>query len=166
MKITLLTTCDWGNEGDELEKPDAWVKHHARKIGEVFELVEDSVAKAGVKISDGGSIEKAYALLSDGDKDSIRKGFKKLVERKSGWILVDCTNKVMQEIHISAISREVEIKDAKNSAIVRAGEKLKRLAAMKGLLKAMVEDGDVLLEYSEVDKFDILKEIDELVFRG
>ena len=160
-KILLLE--DWdgqGKSGEELTKSEDWVKFHARKIGVIFEVVSSKPTETKIA-SESESAEMAYGKLSEGEKDSIRKGFKSLVLRKEGWILKDCSNKAQNEIHISIPNRELEIKSAKDSSIERAKSEIAILGKFKEILRLSISgkmdefnisldgDSEILLEMVE-----------------
>lgn len=132
-KIKLLKDCKFGQDGQILEKPKEWILHYTRLLGEDFDLIDEKTEPLKIAAS-GETIELAYMKLSEGDKDSVKKGFRKLVLRKAGWVLVDCINKALTEIHVSVVDRSAQIKDAKDSAKARAAEDLKMLVFFKEIL--------------------------------
>ncbi len=166
-KIELLTASNLGNIGDIVDKPQDWINHYARKIGVEFDLVQSEKKAQGIEVAGAeDSKERAFMNLSEGDRDSVRKGFKELVLRKAGWILRECGNKALQEIHISAIDRTEQIKTAKDSAVKRASEKMQRLVAYRSALIALVSGDQFELTFDEdSDKDEILKEISLLTFK-
>ncbi len=165
MKIQLIAT------GEILEKPDAWVMHHSRKIGVEFDLVqsEKEVGKSAVldkntgeQINSDQPKEKAFMALSEGDRDSVRRGFKELVLRKSGWVLRDCLNKASEEIHISLPDRSAQISAAKDSAVNRALQELRILSKFKEILAKSVEGEDCYVTFE--DKEGVLEMVERISF--
>ena len=152
--------------GEIKEVRDSWIilhRHEKNEKWESFSSYEERTKGKNVADSDLEEIE-AYSRLSEGDKESVRKGFKKLVLRKAGWILKENFNKAVDEIHISLPSREEQIKDAKKSAIARAEAKLKILEQFKMLLKSEILEEDLSISFEFEDKEEILSFIDQLSF--
>ena len=87
-KIKLTEDCRFGQAEQILDKPKEFLIYlNTLKIG--YEVVSEK-AEVGKIIASNIGMEEAYGRLGEGEKDSIRKGFKKLVLRKAGWILLDC----------------------------------------------------------------------------
>ena len=146
-------------EGQIEDKPQAWIDHYCRKLGDLFDIVSDSEIKN--KVSDAGdSAIVAYDKLSEGEKDSIRKGFKELVLRKIGWVVRDCGNKALEEIHISLLSERVLA--GKDGAIQKAKKEVEILAKIKKALGLLVENEDFILSCEVEDKDEILSLIGKL----
>ena len=150
--------------GTKEEKPQKWIEFSARRIGKDFVVVEKSAERIEQIASSELSKEAAFMRLDEGDRDSVRKGWKELVLRKQGWILRECINKASEEIHISLPDRTVQIKDAKNSALARATKKIEVLKQFKEILRKNIE-GDEMYFVSfenEEDKEEILGLINSL----
>lgn len=116
------------------------------------EIVLNNPSKVISSVEEGDTMVKAYDKLSQGEKDSISKGFKKLVLRKAGWILMDCGNRAMEEIHISLPSRDEQIKDAKTAAAIRLQRRIDMLEKCKGILRKVFAenyDFDVTFDNDE-----------------
>ena len=121
------------------EKSSLWITLNHRTKGEVWELYTEK--SEGVFLSDGNdSAEVAYSKLSDGDKQSISRGAKKLVRRKAGWLVIDCGDKCLEEIHITLPARESAIKSAKDSASTKAQAELRLLAGLKSILRNVLRN--------------------------
>jgi len=156
-KIRIIAT------NEIVEKPQAWINYFVRQIDIVWELVEDSPKNSGAKITGAeDSKEKAFDKLTEGEKDSCRKGFKELVLRKAGWILRDTVAKCMNEIHISIPDRSSQIAAAKDSAIERAKKQVELLTSFKEILKQTIRGEQLYVSFEAEDLEELEKMIDSL----
>jgi len=147
-KIKLLITSELGQEGEILEKTDGWISFRFREQGEKWDIYTGKENEIKIAQPDE-SASVAYDKLSDAEKESVRKGYKRLALRKNGWVLRDCISESSEEINIT-LNEQTKIK--KDGAISKAETELRILGQIKVILKKVLigEDVNVVCEDSEM----------------
>jgi hypothetical protein len=126
------------------------------KLGKVVYVKDDKIEKSDTKIASAEISQLlAYEMLTDGQKDSIKKGFKvlkiKSVGKESSWYLVDCAEKSKNEINIS-------LAGTSNGAI---GTKItKRNIVDRNIKKQQIKE--YMKEYLQTFFYDYADEIKKL----